>query len=97
MGQRSGSKGPFVDAKLVEAVKRRREEEEKSGKKVVIKTWSRRTTIIPLFEGVTFFVYNGRKFIPVTVDKSMIGHKLGEFAQTRIASKGRTVNKKIKL
>jgi small subunit ribosomal protein S19 len=72
-------KGPFFDGYLVkkaEAVKA-------SGRKDVVKTWSRRSTIIPQFVGVTFGVYNGHKFIPVLVNENMVGHKLGEFAPTR--------------
>ena len=55
----------------------------KSGRKEVIKTWSRRSTIIPQFVGITFGVYNGHKFIPVSVTENMVGHKLGEFSPTR--------------
>ncbi len=76
---RSVWKGPFFDGYLVkkaEAVKA-------SGRKDVVKTWSRRSTIIPQFVGVTFGVYNGHKFIPVLVNENMVGHKLGEFAPTR--------------
>lgn len=76
---RSVWKGPFFDGyllKKVEAVKA-------SGRKDVIKTWARRSTIIPQFVGVTFGVHNGSKFIPVLVSENMVGHKLGEFAPTR--------------
>jgi len=76
---RSVWKGPFFDGyllKKVEAVKA-------SGRKDVIKTWSRRSTIIPQFVGATFGVYNGQKFIPVLVSENMVGHKLGEFSPTR--------------
>ncbi len=76
---RSIWKGPFIDGYLIkkaEAVK-------ESGRKEIIKTWSRRSTIIPQFVGVTFGVYNGKKFIPVYVTENMIGHKLGEFSGTR--------------
>lgn len=76
---RSVWKGPFVDADLVKKV----EEVVKSGKKTVIKTWRRRSMIIPLFVGVTFGVHNGQKHVPVLVTEEMIGHKLGEFAPTR--------------
>ncbi len=76
---RSIKKGPYVDPKLLKKV----EEMEKRGEKKVIKTWSRRSTIIPEFEGHTFAVHNGRKFVPVYVTEQMIGHKLGEFAPTR--------------
>lgn len=72
-------KGPFVDGYLIKKVSKVRD----SGRKEIIKTWSRRSTIIPQFVGVTFGVHNGRKFIPVFVTEDMIGHKLGEFAPTR--------------
>jgi len=77
---RSVKKGPFVDYHLVEKIERSR----KKGDKKVIKTWSRRSTITPDFVGLTFAVHNGKKFIPVFVSENMIGHKLGEFASTRI-------------
>lgn len=76
---RSIKKGPFVDHYLVEKVAK----VVASPKKEVIKTWSRRSTIMPEFVGVTFAVHNGNKFIPVLVTDNMIGHKLGEFAPTR--------------
>ena len=74
---RSLKKGAFVDEHLLAAVDKSR-----SGQKVV-KTWSRRSTIIPDFVGVTFAVHNGRKFVPVYVNENMVGHKLGEFSPTR--------------
>ena len=77
---RSLKKGPFIDSKLEKKVK----EMSKANKKKVIKTWSRRSTISPLFVGYTFAVHNGNKFIPVFVSENMVGHKLGEFAPTRI-------------
>ena len=76
---RSLKKGPFVDAPLrssVEALNARNE-------KKVVKTWSRRSTIVPEMIGHTIAVYNGKKFIPVYITEQMIGHKLGEFAPTR--------------
>lgn len=76
---RSVWKGPFVDLHLIKKVESALE----SGKKDVIKTWSRRSTIMPQFVGQTFNVYNGQKFIPVFVTEDMVGHKLGEFAPTR--------------
>lgn len=79
---RSVRKGPFVDGYLLkkaEAVKQ-------SGRHEMIKTWSRRSTIIPDFVGLTFLVHNGKKFIPVVVTENMIGHKLGEFSPTRTFS-----------
>jgi small subunit ribosomal protein S19 len=76
---RSLKKGPFVDHHLFKKV---RENNEASTRKV-IKTWSRRSVILPEFIGHTFAVHNGRKFIPVFVTDNMVGHKLGEFAPTR--------------
>ena len=76
---RSVWKGPFVDLHLL---KKAQDAQETSSKKP-IKTWSRRSTILPDFVGLTFSVYNGRKFIPVSVSEEMVGHKLGEFAPTR--------------
>jgi len=76
---RSIWKGPFVEKSLLKKV----EEARASGKNTVIKTWSRRSTILPNMIGLTFGVHNGRKFIPVIVSDQMIGHKLGEFAPTR--------------
>ncbi|MCJ7482297.1 MAG: 30S ribosomal protein S19 [Thermodesulfovibrionales bacterium] len=76
---RSLKKGPFVDEKLMKKVNVMIE----SGEKKLIKTWSRRSTIIPEFIGYTFAVHNGRKFIPVYVTENMVGHKLGEFSPTR--------------
>ena len=77
---RSLKKGPYIDPKLEKKVN----EMGKSTKKKVIKTWSRRSTISPSFVGYTFAVHNGNKFIPVYVTENMVGHKLGEFAPTRI-------------
>ncbi len=76
---RSVWKGPFVERSLLKKV----EEARNSGKNMVIKTWTRRSTILPNFVGLTFGVHNGKKFIPVVVSDQMIGHKLGEFAPTR--------------
>lgn len=76
---RSLKKGPFVDDKLMKKVDKLVE----SGEKKIIKTWSRRSTVIPEFIGYTFAVHNGRKFIPVYVTENMVGHKLGEFSPTR--------------
>lgn len=76
---RSVWKGPFVDGYLL----KKAEEARQSGRNQIIRTWSRRSTILPQFVGLTFAVYNGRKFIPVLVNESMVGHKLGEFAPTR--------------
>ncbi len=76
---RSVWKGPFVEKSLLKKV----EEARASGKNMIIKTWSRRSTILPNMVGLTFGVHNGKKFIPVVVSDQMIGHKLGEFAPTR--------------
>jgi small subunit ribosomal protein S19 len=77
---RSLKKGPFVDASLSKKVTAA--QESRSGK--VIKTWSRRSTIIPDMVGMTLAVHNGKKFVPVFVTENMVGHKLGEFSPTRI-------------
>ena len=76
---RSVWKGPFVDGYLLTKADKARD----SGRKQLIKTWSRRSTILPQFVGLTFGVHNGRKFVPVLVTENMVGHKLGEFAPTR--------------
>jgi small subunit ribosomal protein S19 len=76
---RSIKKGPFIDDSLLEKVRR----QENEGNKMVIKTWSRRSTITPELIGFTFAVHNGKKFIPVFVTENMVGHKLGEFSPTR--------------
>ena len=76
---RSIKKGPFVDLKLLKKIETLIEAKSKKP----IKTWSRRSTIIPEFVGLTFHVHNGRQFDPVFVTENMVGHKLGEFAPTR--------------
>lgn len=76
---RSIKKGPFVDDHLQVKVEKLNEENKKS----VVKTWSRRSTILPEFIGHTFAVHNGKKFVPVFVTENMVGHKLGEFSPTR--------------
>jgi small subunit ribosomal protein S19 len=76
---RSVWKGPFVDLSLL----KKAETAQDSNARAPIKTWSRRSTILPQFVGLTFNVYNGHKFIPVSVNEDMVGHKLGEFAPTR--------------
>ena len=76
---RSVWKGPFVDGYLLAKAEKARG----SVRNDVIKTWSRRSTILPQFVGLTFGVYNGKKFIPVNVTEEMVGHKLGEFSPTR--------------
>ncbi|MBI4805211.1 MAG: 30S ribosomal protein S19 [Desulfovibrio sp.] len=76
---RSLKKGPFLDDHLVAKVEKAAETQDRR----VIKTWSRRSTILPEMVGLTFAVHNGRKFIPVFVSENMVGHKLGEFSPTR--------------
>jgi small subunit ribosomal protein S19 len=76
---RSIKKGPFVD----EHLRRKIESMNQSGEKRVLKTWSRRSTVIPEMVGHTIAVHNGRKFIPVFITENMVGHKLGEFSPTR--------------
>ena len=72
-------KGPFVEESLIKKV----EKQKKDTNRKPIKTWSRKSTIIPEFVGSSFLIYNGRKFIPLTISEDMVGHKLGEFAPTR--------------
>jgi len=88
---RSVWKGPFVEGHIM----KKAEQARASGRKDVIKIWSRRSTILPQFVGLTFGVYNGRKFIPVLVTEDMVGHKFGEFAPTRIFH-GHSSDKKVK-
>lgn len=88
---RSIWKGPFVDGFLIKKATKILT----SGKREVVKIWSRRSTIIPMFVGLTFMVYNGKKHIPVTVREEMVGHKFGEFAPTRIFN-GHSGDKKAK-
>jgi small subunit ribosomal protein S19 len=76
---RSIKKGPFVDGHLQKKIETSAENKDRR----VIKTWSRRSTILPEMVGLTFAVHNGRKFIPVFVTENMVGHKLGEFSPTR--------------
>jgi small subunit ribosomal protein S19 len=80
---RSLKKGPFVEEKLLEKVEKAR----RLGSRQAIKTWSRRSTVIPDFVGFTFAVYDGKKHAPVFITENMVGHKLGEFAPTRIFRK----------
>jgi len=77
---RSLKKGPYIDEKLMLKVLKQKEMNDKK----VIKTWARRSTIPPEFVGMTLAVHNGNKFIPIYVTENMVGHKLGEFAQTRL-------------
>ena len=88
---RSVWKGPFVDKTVI----KKAEKVSESGRKEVIKTWSRRSTILPQFVGLTFGVYNGKKFIPVLVSENMVGHKLGEFSPTRVFKGHSTADKKV--
>ncbi len=76
---RSTKKGPYVDPKLMERVQRLL----RSGQKAVIRTWSRRSTIMPEMVGLTIAVHDGRRHVPIFVTENMVGHKLGEFAPTR--------------
>ena len=89
---RSLKKGPYADHHLLKKVADAKAEG-KANK--VIKTWSRRSTVMPQFVGLTFGVYNGKKFIPVTISEAMVGHKLGEFSPTRTFY-GHTADKKAK-
>ena len=88
---RSVWKGPFVDGYLL----KKAETVRAGGRNEVIKTWSRRSTVLPQFVGLTFGVYNGHKFIPVLITEDMIGHKMGEFSPTRTYL-GQTADKKAK-
>ncbi|GIW12451.1 MAG: 30S ribosomal protein S19 [Chloroflexi bacterium] len=76
---RSTKKGPFVDAKLLEKI----EQANRSGQRTLIKTWSRASTIVPQMVGHTIGVHNGRAHIPIFITENMVGHRLGEFAETR--------------
>lgn len=88
---RSIKKGPFIEAKLLKRI----EESNKTGQKQMIKTYSRSSTIIPEMVGLTISVYNGKTWIPVYVTENLVGHKLGEFAPTRIF-RGHASDKKVK-
>ena len=87
---RSVKKGPFVDAHLAAKIDRARAE----GSKKPIKTWSRRSTVMPDFIGLTIAIHNGRQHVPILITDNMIGHKLGEFAATR-TFKGHSADKKV--
>ena len=76
---RSVWKGPFVEESLIKKVDKQKNDPSKKP----IKTWSRKSTIIPDFVGSSFLIHNGKKFIPITISEDMVGHKLGEFAPTR--------------
>ena len=88
---RSIWKGPFVDGYLLKKAEAAR----KSDRKEIIRIWSRRSTILPQFVGLTFGVYNGQKFIPVLVTENMVGHKFGEFSPTR-TFRGHGADKKVR-
>ena len=80
---RSVKKGPFVEEKLLKKV----EDARRTGTRQAIRTWSRRSTVVPDFVGLTFAVYDGKKHAPVFITENMVGHKLGEFAPTRVFRK----------
>ena len=88
---RSVWKGPFVDGYLLKKADKVRE----GGRNEVIKMWSRRSTVLPQFVGLTFGVYNGQKHVPVSVNEDMVGHKFGEFSPTRTFT-GHSADKKVK-
>ena len=85
-------KGPFVEESLIKKV----EKQQNQANRKPIKTWSRKSTIIPEFVGFSFLIYNGRKFIPLTISEDMVGHKLGEFAPTRTFFGHTPADKKVK-
>ena len=87
---RSVWKGPFVDPSLLKKV----EKSKSQSKAMPIKTWSRKSTIIPEFVGISFLIYNGKKFIPIKISEEMVGHKLGEFSPTRSFSGHTPADKK---
>tara|TARA_B100000287_G_C20435588_1_gene703385 strand:- start:467 stop:739 length:273 start_codon:yes stop_codon:yes gene_type:complete len=88
---RSLKKGPYIDFKLEKKIEKMNSE----NKKEVIKTWARRSMISPLFVGHTLAIHNGNKFVPVFITENMVGHKLGEFAPTRIF-RGHSGDRKMK-
>ena len=88
---RSVWKGPFVDGYLLKKAEAARG----SGRKEIIRIWSRRSTVLPQFVGLTFGVYNGQKFVPVLVTENMVGHKFGEFSPTR-TYRGHGADKKVR-
>ena len=88
---RSAKKGPFVDESLIKKIQKIKD----SGKRDVIKTWSRRSMIMPDFVGLTIAVHNGRKFIEVSISEAMVGQRLGEFALTRTFRSHGKVTKKV--
>ena len=86
---RSIKKGPYVEAKLLAKVEKMR----KSGRLQPIKTWSRRSMILPEFVGLTFAIHNGRQHVPIFINENMVGHRLGEFAPTRVFRSHGTTSK----
>jgi len=90
---RSLKKGPYCSPKLLKKVKKARESAGKG--RIVVETYSRRSTIFPDFLGITMMIHNGNKFIPVLINENMVGHKLGEFAMTR-TYRGHAADKKTK-
>ena len=88
---RSVWKGPFVDGYLL----KKAEQSRGFGRNEIIRTWSRRSTVLPQFVGLTFGVYNGQKFVPVLVTENMVGHKFGEFSPTR-TYRGHGADKKVR-
>ena len=90
---RSVKKGPFIDAHLLKKV----EDAQRTGQKQPIRTWSRRSTVIPEMVGLTFAVHNGKKFMPIFVTENMVGHKLGEFSITRTYRGHKEVRKAAKV
>ena len=90
---RSVWKGPFVDPSLLKKVEKLKTQ----ASPTPIKTWSRKSTIIPEFVGISFLIYNGKKFIPITISEDMVGHKLGEFSPTRQFYGHTPADKKAKL
>ena len=91
---RSLKKGPYVSPKLLKKVSKAREKAGSKGR-IVVETYSRRSTIFPDFVGITMMIHNGNKFIPVIINENMVGHKLGEFAMTR-TYRGHAADKKTK-
>ncbi len=79
---RSAKKGPFFDASLLKKIEQTKASG-KRGEAAVVKTWSRRSMVLPEFVGLTIAVHNGRKFVPVYISENMVGHRLGEFSPTR--------------
>ena len=89
---RSVWKGPFVEESLIKKV----EKQKNNPNRKPIKTWSRKSTILPDFVGISFLIYNGKKFIPITISEDMVGHKFGEFAPTRQFFGHTPADKKVK-